>query len=106
MLKLSCQLLNPWDNYTFKHVGSLHGSFTTYKHWEIESYLSTDVIFGFDLNTQWWGFDHAGITLEFTFCCITARFNCYDNRHWNYETKTWSNHNDNDDEEIINYNGC
>ena len=89
MLKLSCQLMNPWNSLEFKNLFWKGGSFTKNKHWEIEAYTNADVLAGFELDLQWWGHDHAGLKVVFMLFCIEFQAQMYDSRHWDYSAKKW-----------------
>ena len=68
MLEISIGVTNPFVTRNgFRNLFTLHGSFTTHKHWEIEGIFNKDIILGFELN-----------------------INIYDSRHWSHKTNTWT----------------
>lgn len=95
MIRVNFEILNPWKIVEirkaigFKNLLWASGSITKHKHWEIETYTSFDILFGLELNTQWWGYDHAGIKLRIVFLCLEFQIQMYDCRHWDYELDMW-----------------
>ena len=60
-----------------------------HKSVELEVYTTEDLI---GCNFLWTRQrDHAGLDLQLSLLGICIHFNFYDNRHWNYDFKTWEN---------------
>jgi hypothetical protein len=65
------------------------GSFSKYKHWELQLTKYTPEFLGFRLDTRWRGHDHAGILVELILLSYNFRANIYDSRHWDYINNSW-----------------
>ena len=67
---------------------------TPFKHKFIELELhTTETLIGFSFL---WTIqrDHAGLDIQLSLFGLCARFNFYDNRHWNYEDKRYFKYNE------------
>jgi hypothetical protein len=90
MIKLNLVIENPWSD-KFDPGYYWAGKITNYKSWEFQSYRSNTLFESSIYITH--RCDHAGLKLEFGFFSFSFQFNIYDNRHWNYNTKTWEVYN-------------
>lgn len=88
LVNLRFQLSNPFNWDYFKNLGSLHGSITRNKHWELEHtfYGNSLLDCEFTVSTKE---DHAGLNIVFGLLGYGVHFQIYDSRHWNYETNKW-----------------
>lgn len=91
MIQLTLQIGTPWHREFFKNLGSLHGSITRYKHWEIEHTYYSDVLVDVDfrVNSR---MDHGGVSFTVGVLGYGISMRLYDSRHWDYENNCWEQH--------------
>jgi hypothetical protein len=69
------------------------GSFTKNKHWELEASIDElNTIFGFEVDTNFIGSDHAGIKFMVVILGVRLYANMYDARHWDYNNNKWEDY--------------
>jgi len=93
LVNLRCQLSNPCDWDFFRNLGSVHGSITKHKHWELEHtfYGNSLLDIDFAISTKE---DHAGLDIVLGLLGYGIHFTVYDHRHWNNETNNWETYNE------------
>jgi hypothetical protein len=83
---------NPFKSFAKKfwmHTWYWDKKLTTYKWFEVQTFVDSDHLFGFELDLRLKGRDHAGPSFELVLFCIGLAARIYDNRHWDYETNDW-----------------
>lgn len=62
------------------------------KHKWVEAQISYFgfCLFGLELDTYWWGRDHAGPSILLTFMGLEFSIRIYDSRHWDQEAQCWA----------------
>lgn len=85
---------NPWfkPREDFKSTNYFYrgGSFTTYKHWEIQvGRWEPRHLVEFEIDTRWAGSDHAGPSIEIEIFGFMLMTTIYDSRHWNHDAGRW-----------------
>lgn len=97
MINLQFSIQNPWHNEKRWPWHDLYQSvwrITKNKTLEICIELYSYNLVHFELNTRFWGRDHAGPNLSFGLLGLGFQVQLYDNRHWNYEKNTWETYNE------------
>ena len=93
MIYFSFQLSNPFiSESNFRNYFCKTGSITKHKHWELEAVRDDTGLIGIQLDTRWWGADHAGVTIEITIGNISISARMYDSRHWNGLLGRWEHY--------------
>jgi hypothetical protein len=82
----------PWHLEFFRNLGCLRGSFTRYKHWELEHTYYSDALIDFDFEISR-RTDHAGIEFGIGILGYGVAARIYDSRHWDSVVKDWEKHN-------------
>ena len=80
MINLNFNIRVPGSN-KFQNIRTWHGSLpVAYKHWELQIYLSADIITASVNITA--KEDHSGVRLCLGLLGFNMDFNVYDTRHW------------------------
>ena len=91
MINLTLAIANPWFKgwRDFKHIRHWTGKLLIdHKYWEVEVLRDGYFVqFDFTYTTRR---DHAGVTMSMGILGYSINLTAYDNRHWDYETDTWS----------------
>lgn len=90
MLKFNLEIRNPFfKNGEFDSLWEKSGSFTRYKHWELQLMQYGWNLFELNFDLNWNGRDHAGPNMEVGIFGYQLAITVYDSRHWDYENNTW-----------------
>ena len=90
MITLNFKIRNPFfKDSEFKDLWCKTGSFSQYKHWELQLMYYDWNLFELNLNTHWKGEDHAGPKLDIGILGYQFAASIYDSRHWNENLNTW-----------------
>lgn len=99
MIDLRLSIKNPWHD-TRKNDGwyrDTHHELTKNKSIEFEiDTLETSNLLSVRFSVSWRGEDHAGIRASIGLLRLSASFNLYDNRHWNYDENRWNKYGEDD----------
>jgi hypothetical protein len=87
MININLTLTNPWSD-RFEPLYGKGGKLFKHKAWEVEVYRS-DTVIEFEGRLSF-RTDHAGITIGLGLFSWTARFQIYDTRHWDSNTRKWT----------------
>jgi hypothetical protein len=85
-------IANPFKKFAskfWKYTWYSDKRLTTYKWFEIQSFIDSENIFATQLDLRFRGRDHAGPSLEVVLFCIGLAIRIYDQRHWDYEINYW-----------------
>jgi len=89
MINFRFEIANPFGKDRFKNLGSLSGTFTKYKSWELQHTFYDNMLFDVDFNIKR-RCDHSGLYLVIGFLTYAVHFAIYDIRHWDIDTDTWA----------------
>jgi hypothetical protein len=90
LIDVRAQLSNPFNWDYFKSLGSLHGTITKHKHWEVEHNFYGNSLLDIDFNIAVRE-DHAGISITLGLLGYGVHLHIYDSRHWDYTNNIWMN---------------
>jgi hypothetical protein len=85
-------ITNPFKQFVqifWKHGWYWDKKLTTYKFFEIQTFIDAEHLFQFELDLRLSGRDHAGPSVEVVFLCLGLTLKIYDSRHWDYEENCW-----------------
>ena len=86
MIYIKFNVRNPWSD-RWSSGQSYSGEISEHKFWELQFMKTADLIcfeLSYSINQ-----DHAGFNIELGLAGYSVSFSVYDNRHWDWENKTW-----------------
>lgn len=78
-------------NSIFRNLWAFFKPISKNKNIEIELLKTNDHWFKIELNANFTGQDHAGVSFEISLASYCLTLNIYDSRHWDYENNCWEN---------------
>lgn len=91
MIKFSLEIKNPLSKDRFKDLGCISGKLTKNKSWELQHTFYDGILL--DCTLEWTRHrDHAGLEIVLGTLGYGIHFSIYDNRHWDYVTGQWVQH--------------
>ena len=90
MINLHLTIRNPFSD-RFQNIKCwAGGTWLKHKSWEVQIMKTADIVcIGINITHRQ---DHAGIQFSLGLIGYNIDINLYDNRHWDHESKQWTNY--------------
>jgi len=96
MITFNLRLGNPFSNKWVSLANSFWRSYKITKHKNFEIQVGfwdgLDEFFSVNLDTWWYGDDHAGPSFDLTILWFFVSIKLYDVRHWDATNECWEKH--------------